>query len=135
LGRRAGGLAARPKSSPQLDLEHTADEVADLGKSARLKVLSRMVVLLAHLLKWSLQPDPGGQSWEKTIAHQGGEALDHLNDIPSLRPSLADAEWMDKAWSKATALAEAETELESEGFASAGQWTADQILRPDFLPV
>ena len=124
---RAGKLS-------QLDLEHIADEVEDVGKSARRELLSRMVVLLAHLLKWSAQPDRRGRSWEKTIAFQRGEVLDHLNDVPSLRPSLVDPEWMEKAWGKAVALAEAETGLEREDFPGSCPWTTEQILRADFVP-
>ena len=36
----------------QLDIEHIADEVEDVGRSERRELASRMTVLLAHCLKW-----------------------------------------------------------------------------------
>ena len=35
----------------QLDIEHIADEVEDVGKSEQRELASRVVLLLAHLLK------------------------------------------------------------------------------------
>lgn len=124
---RAGKLS-------QLDLEHIADEVEDVGKSARRELLSRMVILLAHLLKWTAQSDRRSRSWEKTIRFQRGEVEDHLQDVPSLRSSLDDPEWRARAWQRAVRLAEAETGLETEEFPATCPWTLEQILGPDFLP-
>jgi Domain of unknown function DUF29 len=43
-------------------------EVEDLGKSERRELQSRLEVLLAHLLKWRLQPKRRTRSWNATIA-------------------------------------------------------------------
>ena len=40
----------------QLDIEHIADEIEDVGKSEQRELASRMAVLLAHLLKWQVHP-------------------------------------------------------------------------------
>ena len=124
---RAGKLS-------QLDLQHIADEVEDVGKSARRELMSRIVVLLAHLLKWHAQPDRRGRSWEKTIAYQRCEVLDQLADVPSLRQMLSDHNWRERAWAKALSLAEAETGLEPEDFPAVSPWTIEEALTPDFLP-
>ena len=37
----------------QLDLEHVAEEIEDVGKSEQRELANRMSVLLGHLLKWA----------------------------------------------------------------------------------
>src|ERR1700734_2693147 len=54
----------------ELDIEHLADEIEDVGKSEKRELASRMAVLLAHLLKWSRQPEKRSSSWRATIALQ-----------------------------------------------------------------
>lgn len=39
----------------EADLEHLAEEIEDLGKRDTREVMSRLTVLLMHLLKWSIQ--------------------------------------------------------------------------------
>ena len=41
----------------EIDVEHVAEEIEDLGKSAKRELLSRLTVLVTHLLKWKLQAD------------------------------------------------------------------------------
>jgi len=45
-----------------LDVEHIAGEIEDVGKSEQRELASRMVVLLAHLLKWAYPPERRGAS-------------------------------------------------------------------------
>ena len=47
----------------QLDLEHLAEEIEDVGKSEQRELASRMAVLLMHLLKWKFQPERRSKSW------------------------------------------------------------------------
>jgi len=54
----------------ELDIEHIADEVEDVGKSEQRELVSRMAILLAHLLKWQFQPERRGRSWLNTIKNQ-----------------------------------------------------------------
>src|ERR1700722_14285095 len=51
----------------ELDIEHLADEIEDVGKSEKREFASRMAVLLAHLLKWSRQPKMRTNSWGSLI--------------------------------------------------------------------
>ena len=41
----------------EVDLEHVAEEIEDMGKRDRREVRSRLIVLMMHLLKWQLQPE------------------------------------------------------------------------------
>ncbi len=54
----------------ELDIEHLADEIEDVGKSEKRELVSRMAVLLAHLIKWSRQPESRTKGWRATISHQ-----------------------------------------------------------------
>jgi vacuolar-type H+-ATPase subunit C/Vma6 len=36
----------------EIDVEHIAEEIESMGKSEKRELLSRLAVLMAHLLKW-----------------------------------------------------------------------------------
>jgi Domain of unknown function DUF29 len=57
----------------QLDPGTLAEYLADMAKRDRREVVSRLVVLLAHLLKWEYQPDHRSGSWRGTILKQQRE--------------------------------------------------------------
>ncbi|MBI4701123.1 MAG: DUF29 domain-containing protein, partial [Deltaproteobacteria bacterium] len=46
----------RSGSLQGLDVEHLAEEVEAMGKSQRRELLARARILVAHLLKYRLQP-------------------------------------------------------------------------------
>ena len=122
---RAGDFAA-------LDLEHIADEVEDVGKSEQRELESRMAVLLAHLLKWSLQPEQRETSWRVTIDGQRKRVLRRLAKTPSLKSELADHEWWEIVWADAVDHMNRETGLEDSPVAC--PWSGEQILDPAFYP-
>ena len=114
------------------DLEHIADEVEDVGKSEQRELANRMVVLLAHLLKWKYQPLRRGSSWELTIKNQRQEIKDDLVDTPSLKTRLSDEEWIRRVWRNAVYEATRETALTD--FPNSMPWTFEQALDDTFLP-
>ena len=125
---RAGRFSA-------LDIEHIADEVEDVGKSERRELASRMVVLLAHLLRWQVQPErrgSNGKSWLTTIKVQRRAIALHLEDVPSLKATLRDQRWREIVWGDAITKAADETGLQS--FPETCPWPMDRVLDPDFLP-
>jgi len=115
-----------------LDIEHIADEIEDVGKSEQRALASRMAVLLAHLLKWQLQPERRGASWEITVRNQRKAITLHLKQVPSLKAKLDDAEWWDVVWGDAISQAANETGLGD--FPESCPWTFDQVMNPDFWP-
>jgi ribosomal protein L29 len=116
-----------------LDLEHIAEEIEDVGKSEQRELANRMVVLLAHLLKWQYQPERQGASWEKTIRAQRKDIAYVLEDTPSLVVKLNEARWLDVVWAKAVALAVSETGLDC--FPEICPWLMeDEILDLGWLP-
>ena len=71
-----------------LDIEHIAEEIEDVGKSEQRELAGRMAVLLAHLLKWEYQPERRGSSWEDTIRTQRERIERRICKTPSLKASL-----------------------------------------------
>jgi hypothetical protein len=57
----------------QLDLEHLADEIEDVGKSEQRELANRMALLLAHLLKRAYQPERQGRLARRAPALEARE--------------------------------------------------------------
>jgi hypothetical protein len=116
-----------------LDVEHIAGEIEDVGKSEQRELASRMVVLLAHLLKWAHQPDHRGASWQKTITAQRKEISYALEESPSLAPKLQEPRWLDMVWARAIAQAVNETGLDC--FPEECPWAIqDEVLVGTWMP-
>src|ERR1700676_1028911 len=75
---RAGKLA-------QADLAHIAEEIESMGKTEKRELVSRLTVLLLHLLKWRFQPELRGTSWRLSVEEQWLQVASHLADNPSLK--------------------------------------------------
>ena len=117
----------------ELDLEHIADEIEDVGKSEQRELASRMAVLIGHLLKWKYQPERRGASWDRTIKAQRKDLAYALDESPSLRGKLTEARWIDLVWTKGVALAVTDTGLDC--FPEECLWSVtDEILNPLWLP-
>ncbi|QDQ27524.1 DUF29 domain-containing protein [Chitinimonas arctica] len=115
----------------QLDLEHIAEEIEDVGKSEQRELANRMAILLAHLLKWQFQSERRGASWKNTINVQREAIAWRLRKTPSLKHDVADPEWWQYVWGDATDLAGRETGL--DGFPKACPWPFETIMS-DWLP-
>ena len=116
----------------QLDLLHLADEIEDVGKSERRELVSRMAVLLAHLLKYQHQPERRSGSWDRTIREQRKAVLLALDETPSLRPMLTSDHWTARMWSDAVTQAIGETGLDD--FPDICPWAMDEVLRDGWMP-
>ncbi len=122
---RSGELA-------QADIEHIAEEIESMGRTEKRELISRLEVLLLHLLKWRYQPDKRSPSWEASVRVQRYSIDDHLDDNPSLKPLLPQA--LASAYRKARLEAVAETELPVATFPEACPWTVEQVLDGGFWP-
>lgn len=122
----------REQRFDELDLEHIADEIEDVGKSEQRELASRMAVLITHLLKWYYQPALRSSSWEGSIREQRKRIGFALSRTPSLKVSLDDPEWLNDAWSDGLIKALSETglgDLPEEPI-----WTTEEMLEPGWLP-
>ena len=116
----------------QLDLEHIAEEIQDVGKSEQRELSSRMAVLLAHLLKWQHQPDRRTRSWTITLKNQRARIALAIKVTPSLKNSLTDEDWKTEAWLDALTQARKETGLDE--FPEVCPWSMTEVLTEDWLP-
>lgn len=117
-----------------LDIEHIAEEIEDVGKSEQRELANRMAVLLSHLLKWQHQPERRGASWETTIHTQRNSIERRIRRTPSLKASLADPDWWADAWDDAVEAATQETGLSYTAFPEVCPWSAEDVMNQSFLP-
>lgn len=118
----------------EIDLEHIAEEILDVGKSEQRELASRMAVLLMHLLKWEHQPSRQSNSWMLTIAEQRRSILRRLEKTPSLKNSLSDPDWLADVWLDARNDAAKETGIDFDQFPLECSWDMSEVLSTDWLP-
>jgi hypothetical protein len=116
----------------ELDIEHIAEEIEDVGKSEQRELASRLAVLLAHLIKWHHQPERRGKSRQHTIRNQRRGIELRLRRTPSLKPMLRDPDWQQEIWADAASAASAEAGLSE--LPDQCPWDMDQVLTTDWLP-
>lgn len=116
----------------EADIEHIAEEIESMGRAEKRELVSRLTVLLLHLLKWQFQPHLRGSSWEATITVQRDDLTDHLADNPSLKSRLGEA--IASAHRKAVIMAAGETGLGRATFPVICAWSFEQVMDPDFWP-
>ena len=122
---RAGRLSAA-------DIEHIAEEIESMGKTEKRELVSRLTVLLVHLLKWRHQPDRIGASWRATIRIQRRDLAAHLEDNPSLKAVLPEA--VARAFGNAVIAAGAETGLSEAAFPPVCPWSFERMMDETFWP-
>ena len=115
-----------------VDALNLAEEIESMGKSLRRELRSRLIVLLAHLLKWRHQPGFRSKSWSATAREQRREIRDLLTESPSLRAVVARE--LLRLYTEAREKAGDETGLPETTFPTECPFTPEQILAPDFLP-
>ncbi len=124
--------ALRHRSLKELDLDHLAQELEDMGRSELRELESRLVVLLTHLLKWAYQPAARSKSWRLTIKEQRLAAGQLLDDSPSLKNKLCEV--LRGAYQRARLAAARETPLEEEDFPPQCPWVFEQLIDDAFWP-
>ncbi|QEP42344.1 DUF29 domain-containing protein [Ectothiorhodospiraceae bacterium BW-2] len=123
-----------------LDIKNLIEELEDMGKSTLRELESRLMILLAHLLKWQFQFNKlaeqwqafEGKSWRNTIIEQRAQILFLLKKVPSLKAKIADA--VEEAYPEAVALASKESGIAVATFPLRCPYTLDQLLDEDFFP-
>jgi hypothetical protein len=116
----------------EADIENIAEEIESMGRSEKRELVSRLTVLLLHLLKWQFQPVFRGNSWRLSIENTRYLLEDHLDDNPSLKSQLGQA--LRNAYRRALNEAELETGLARGTFPKDCPYTFDQAMSPDFWP-
>ena len=116
----------------EVDMEHVIGEMESLGRSNRRELVSRLGILIAHLLKWEYQPDLKNKSWKGTIVRQRIDINDVLEENPSLKSQLDTI--ISKSYRYALAILEEETPLDLKLFPEECRYAFSQIMDEKFYP-
>jgi hypothetical protein len=116
----------------ELDRDILIDELESMGKRDRRELMSRLVILMSHLLKWAYQPERRSSGWIGSIAEQRLQILGQLEDSPSLRTLVPEA--LHGVYPKAVSLAAKETGLPEAHFPTLCPFSPETILDEDFFP-
>ncbi len=116
---------AAERRGDELDYEHLSEYLADMAKRDRREVLSRLTVLLVHLLKWQHQPERRSGSWRSTIREQRHELTDLL-ESGTLRNHALDV--LPTAYERAIRRAADETGLDPSTFPTSCPFSLEAIL-------
>ncbi|KQV84979.1 hypothetical protein ASD15_07545 [Massilia sp. Root351] len=117
-----------------LDVEHIAEEIAELNLRERHELAHRYIILISHLLRWRYQPDRRCSSWRNTTRHQRSRIERLLARAPSLKHVMDDAAWRADAWEDAVDKTVHEANLDDAILQAAKAWTFEQIRTPEFFP-
>jgi hypothetical protein len=115
----------------ELDVDILVDELESMAKRDKRELFSRLMVLIAHLLKWQFQPTHRSGSWNASICEQRIKIIKQLQESPSLKHQLTDGiKW---AYPDATDLAAKETRLSTTAFPKECPYIVEQLLNKDFV--
>lgn len=115
-----------------VDWENLIEEVESLGRAERQQLVSRLEILIGHLLKWQYQPHRRSNSWEATIREQRLKIGRWLKASPSLKSFLEKA--VEEGFVDGVNLAVRETNLPYATFPKSCPYTLEQILNDEFFP-
>ncbi len=97
-----------------LDLVNLADEIGSLSGRDRRELVSRLTVILVHLLKSMYQPQRATRSWKRSEVTQATKISVLVRDSPSLRSRIASS--IPDAYKHARRVAAVETGLDIATF-------------------
>ena len=115
----------------ELDYPNLEEYLTDMGIRDRREAWSRLVILLAHWLKWEYQPDLRSTSWRLTINDQRRQ-LSMIADSKTLRNHLRTV--LDVAYLDAVEDACVETGLPRSAFPATNPRTLEEWFALNFDP-
>ncbi|APB33964.1 hypothetical protein GlitD10_1640 [Gloeomargarita lithophora Alchichica-D10] len=118
------------RTAAELDWENLQKELESLGKQEYRELVSRLAVLLGHLLKWESQPESRCRSWFLTIREQRRAVRRHLKRNPSLGSLCQDA--LEDGFEGGVDLALRETQLPLRVFPEKCPYRFEEILNDHF---
>lgn len=116
----------------EVDTENVAEELESMGRREKRELMNRLIILLAHLLKWQFQPGRRSKSWRNTIVNQRMDIRELLEESPSLYYELEQK--MEKAYEKAKLRVEEETGMDRKHFPGSCPFSFEQVLDDNFFP-
>jgi len=130
----------RARRFAEADLEHLIEELEELGKGEQRELVSRLRILLAHLLKWQFQyrhlserwQEIKGESWRASIIEQQLAIRILLKRQPGLKSFLHKA--LAEAYPQAVELAAAGSGLAPTRFPAALPYDVAELMDQAFYP-
>ena len=116
----------------EIDVDHLIEELEEMGNSNENQLISRLGVLIAHLLKWQLQPDFRCRSWSGTIREQRIRIKRLLRKNPSLKILMASS--VKESFEDALAILEKETPLDLKALPATCPYTLEQLQDDAYYP-
>ena len=114
----------------EVEADHLAEQIEELGMSEYDKLESVPRVMLLHMLKWDLQPERQSRNWSLTIQEQRRRLERHLAKNPSLKSRRDEA--VEAAYGDARLGAVRETDLPLAAFPEAVVYTWENITARPF---
>ncbi len=122
----------KAKQFDALDIENLVDELESMSRRDRREILSRLKVVLMHLLKWQYQPDKRSGSWKSSIRNNREEIAQLIQESPSLKGYPAQV--LAEAYLSAKLNAADETGLPLEIFPLECPYSIEEVLSEAFWP-
>jgi len=116
----------------EVDAKNIAEELEGMGISQRHQLVNRLVVLIAHLLKWKYQSLRRSSSWRGTIIEQRRRLRQLVKDSPSLKYQIDEK--ITEAYQDAVLLASNDTGIPEKYFPSICPFTFRQVMDDNFYP-
>ena len=125
---------AAERANSELDLENLAEEVESMAGSDRRELVSRLEIVLIHLLKlaYCFYPDPR-QTWKDSVQAQRSSLTGLFDQSPSLRRLAPDM--LVKAWPKVLERAGRETiDLSMDMLPAVNPFPIERVLDHSYFP-
>ena len=116
----------------EIDIQNIAEELESMGKSQKRELISRLAVLIMHLLKWQYQPEKRSHSWIETINEQRRQIVLLLEDSPSLKHEIEEK--ITRAYNLAVADTEKETGIRKKILPQTCPYAFDELRNSNFWP-
>ena len=78
----------KTRAFDDIDWENVIEEIECMGKRERSEYANHLIRVLAHMIKWEVQPQRRGKSWWLSIMNGRDDAERLLKVNPSLKPVL-----------------------------------------------
>jgi hypothetical protein len=116
-----------------LDINHLIEELEGMAKKDKSELVNRLVILIAHLLKWQYQANKQGKSWQATIDEQRDQiTAGLLVETPHLKAYLLVA--INKSYQRAVKLAAKETGYTQSHFPKECPYSPKLLLNENYYP-
>ena len=124
----------KSKRFDDLDIESLIEEMEGLAARNRRELFNRLVVLLAHLIKWQYQSNLRCGSWKGTITVQRIGLEDLLEESPSLKNKFTELLLDKRLFRRVLDIVIKDTEIYENNLPKENPFTAKEILNNEFFP-